>query len=84
MDTQLSRACPERSEGFRRSMTARPCRSPLVPFDSTISSERVAPRGCSRLVLRAPLRSRSAQRLTRHVRRGVIDETYDEHSRQIS
>jgi hypothetical protein len=43
MDTQLSRACPERSEGFSRSMTARPCRSSFVPFDGTISSERVAP-----------------------------------------
>ena len=40
MDTQLSR--------FKRSMTARPCRSSLVPFDGTISSERVAPSACSR------------------------------------
>jgi hypothetical protein len=36
MDTQLSR--------FWQSMTARPCRSSFVPFDGTISSERVAPR----------------------------------------
>jgi hypothetical protein len=34
MDTHLSR--------FWRSMTARPCRSSLAPFDGTISSERVA------------------------------------------
>jgi hypothetical protein len=37
MDTQLSR--------FRRSVTARPCRSSFVPFDGTISSVRVAPTG---------------------------------------
>ena len=45
MDTQLSR--------FKRSMTAQPCRSSLVPFDGTISSERVAPRACSRPPTRA-------------------------------
>jgi hypothetical protein len=63
MDTQLSRACPERSEGFRRSMTAQPCRSSFVPFDGTISSERIAPLGSSRRATRptgarvpAPLR----------------------------
>jgi hypothetical protein len=41
MDTQLSR--------FKRSMTARPCRSSFAPFDGTISSERIAPTACSRL-----------------------------------
>jgi hypothetical protein len=45
MDTQLSR--------FLRSMTARPCRSAFVPFDGTISSERVAPCACSRPPTRA-------------------------------
>jgi hypothetical protein len=36
MDTQLSRFI-------------QPCRSSLVPFDGTISSERVAPTACTRL-----------------------------------
>ena len=45
MATQLSR--------FLRSMAARPCRSSLVPFDGTISSERVAPRASSRRATRA-------------------------------
>ncbi len=45
MDTQLSR--------FWRSVTARPCRSSFVPFDGTISSERVAPSVSSRRATRA-------------------------------
>ena len=57
MDTQLSRACPERSEGFMQSMTARPCRSSFAPFDGTISSERGAPTACTRLGYASPSRS---------------------------
>jgi hypothetical protein len=61
MDTQLSRACPERSEGFERSMTARPCRSSFAPFDGTISSPAADRTNRFQLTGAARLRQRGAK-----------------------